>query len=76
MVMEEDSCSKCRESKSQHHILDGHFSHFFVEKIVMCVWKDENKLKRDQGCPIFKRRTKLGRFNFVNKFQIQVSFLL
>ena len=30
------------------------FSHLFVVKIVMmCVWKDENKWKRDRVCPIF-----------------------
>ena len=31
------SCSKDREFESQHVILDGHFSHLFVLKIVMCV---------------------------------------
>ena len=30
------------------------FSHLFVVKIVMCVWKDENKWKRGRGWPIFK----------------------
>ena len=34
------------------HLLDGHFSHLFVVKIVMCVWKDENKWKRGRGGPI------------------------
>ena len=48
-----DSCSKGREFESWHHILDGHFSHLFVVKIVMCVWKDENKWKRGRGWPIF-----------------------
>ena len=37
MVMGGDSCSKGRELESWHHILDGHFSHLFVVKIVMCV---------------------------------------
>ena len=38
--------------KSQHHILDGHFSHILVVKIVMFVCKDENKWKRGRGWPI------------------------
>ena len=37
-----------------HHVLDGHFSHLFVVKIVMCVWKDENKWKRGRVGPIWK----------------------
>ena len=49
VVMWEDSCSEGREFKSQHHILDGHLSHLFVVRIVICVWKDENKWKRDRG---------------------------
>ena len=46
-----DSCSKGRGLGSQHSILDGNFSNFFVVKIVMFVRKDENKLKRG---PIIK----------------------
>ena len=37
LVMGRDSCSKGCEFKFQHHILDGHFSHLFVVKLVMCV---------------------------------------
>ena len=37
MVMGGDLCSEERGFKSQHHILEGHFSHFFVLKIVMFV---------------------------------------
>ena len=33
-VMGEDSCSKGGGFESQHHILDRHFSHIFVVKIV------------------------------------------
>ena len=33
----ETPCSKGREFESRHHILDGHFSHLFVVKIVMSV---------------------------------------
>ena len=37
LVMRGDSCPKGREFKSRHSILDGHFSHLFLVKIVMCV---------------------------------------
>ena len=37
VVMGGDSCSKGREFESGHHIMDGHFSHLFVVKIVMFV---------------------------------------
>ena len=40
VVMGGDSCSKGCEFKSQHCILDGHFSHIFVVRIVLL---DENK---------------------------------
>ena len=32
------------------------YSHLFVVKIVMRVWKDENKWKRDRGWPIFLKK--------------------
>ena len=34
-----------------------HFSHFFPEKNVLIVWKDENKRKRCHGWPIFNSYT-------------------
>ena len=37
VVVGGDSCSECRGFKSQLCILDGHFSHIFVVKIVMFV---------------------------------------
>ena len=37
MVMGRDSRSNGRGFKSLHRILDGHFSHIFVVKIVMFV---------------------------------------
>ena len=37
MVMGGDSCSKGHEFKTRHRILDGHFSHLFVVKIVTFV---------------------------------------
>ena len=60
-LWEEDSRSKGRGFKSQHCILDRHFSHLFVVRIIMFVWKDENKLKRGQGWPIFKKNFYLPR---------------
>ena len=57
VVMGGDSCSKSREFKSWHRILDGRFFHLFVVKIIMCVWKDENKWKRGRGWPIKKHFT-------------------
>ena len=38
VVMWGDSCSKGREFESQQCILDWHFSHLFVVRIVMFVW--------------------------------------
>ena len=35
LVMGGDSCTEGRGFKSLHHILDGHFSHIFVVKIVI-----------------------------------------
>ena len=37
VVMGGDLCSEGRDFESQHHILDGHFSHLFVVKILMFV---------------------------------------
>ena len=46
VVMGGDSYSKGHEFESPHLILDGHFSHLFVVKIAICVWKDDKKWKR------------------------------
>ena len=35
VVMRRDSCSEGRGFESRHRILDGHFSHLYVVKIVM-----------------------------------------
>ena len=37
VVMVGDSCPEGRGFESQHHLLDGHFSHLFVVKMVMFV---------------------------------------
>ena len=42
MVMGGDSCSEGRGFESQLCILDGHFSHIFLVKIVL---KDEKNIK-------------------------------
>ena len=57
-----DSCSKGCELEPLYHILDGHFFTFIVVIIVMFAWKDENKRKRGQGWPIFKKRNENHRF--------------
>ena len=56
VVMGGDSCAKGCVFESRHRILDGHFSHLFVVKIVICVWKEENKWKRGRGWPIFLKK--------------------
>ena len=43
VVMVGDSCSKGRGFKSQHHILEGHFSHLFVVKLVLYKTKINQK---------------------------------
>ena len=37
---------------------DGNFSHLFVVKIVMCVWKDENKHEKEAAVGPFKKVSK------------------
>ena len=51
VVMGGDSCSKGCGFKSQRRILDGHFSHLFVEKM-LCLF-EKNKRKRGRGWAIF-----------------------
>ena len=47
------SCSKGREFKSHHHILDGHFFIWILWKIHnVCLKKTKNKLIRGRTCPI------------------------
>ena len=52
VVMEVDSCTEGRGFESQNHILDGHFSHIFVLKIVMFLKKDENEQKEARHAPL------------------------
>ena len=53
MIMGGDSCSKGREFESRHSILDGHFSHLFVVKIVIGVQKDKINEKETGVGPFF-----------------------
>ena len=44
VIMGEDSCSKGFGFESRHRMLDGHFSHKFVVKVVLTfVGKDQNE---------------------------------
>ena len=54
VVMGRDLCSEGYWFDYLHCVLDGNFSHIFVGKIVMFVWKDENRLKRGRVRPSFK----------------------
>ena len=57
VVMGGYSCSEGHGFKSQHRMLDGHFSNWFVDKIVMFVCTaDENKQKEAGDGP-FKKCT-------------------
>ena len=55
MVMGGGSCSKGREFESQHNILNGHFSHLFVVKIVMFETTKINEKEAGDG-PFFIKR--------------------
>ena len=78
VVMGWDSCSEGRGFESQHHILDGHFSRWFVVKIVVFVWKDENKLKRGREWSIKKVKNgkvglKVWCFKMAQLFERQIT---
>ena len=60
LVIGDDSCLRGRGFESQRQILDEHFSHIFIVKLVMFVcWKDENKTKRGRGWPFFRSVTRI-----------------
>ena len=54
MVMGGDSCSEGCGFESQQHILDGHFSHIFVVKIV--VFEKTKINEKEAGDGPFKKR--------------------
>ena len=53
--MEGDSFSDGHEFESQHHILDGHFSHLFALKFVMLFEKTKIN-EKEEGVGPFKKR--------------------
>ena len=57
VVIGGDSCSEGCKFESQHHILDGHFSHLFDVRIVMFVQKRPkiNEKEAEDG-PFFQKR--------------------
>ena len=55
VVMGGDSCNEGRGFKSQNCILDGHFSHLIVIKIVIFVWKDKINEKEAAVGAFFKK---------------------
>ena len=52
MVMGGDLCSEGWEFESWHHILDGHFSHLFVVRIVR--FFEKTKINEKEG-PFYKK---------------------
>ena len=54
VVMGGDSCSEGCGFESQHHILNGHFSHLFVVKIVILFEKTKINEKVAGDGPFFK----------------------
>ena len=53
VVMGGDSCSKGREFKSQHFILDGHL---VVVRIAMFIWKTKINEKEAEDGPFFLKK--------------------
>ena len=53
MVMVGDSCSEGCEFKSLHCLLDGHFSHLFVERIAIFFEKTQINEKEAENGPFF-----------------------
>ena len=81
VVMGGDSCSKGRGFESQYRILDEHFSHLFVVKIAMFVWRDENKHKRGRDGPFLLYDATfvpmLGKFYLGMKLsRLKIQFLI
>ena len=61
-----DSCSEGRGFKSQHQILDGHFSHLFVVK--MCLFEKTKINEKVRGWPIFLKKTGIILWNVQHLF--------
>ena len=67
--MEGDSCLKGRGFEYHLNILDGQFLRMFVVKIVMFVWKDENKWKSGREGPLKNLITNLLSFE-IDRFVV------
>ena len=77
VVIGDDSCSRGRGFKSRRCILDGHFSHSFVAKIVLFVRKRPRKNKKEAGVGPFVLKNKAKRgldWPILNKLHIYETF--
>ena len=74
VVMRRGSRSKGCGFESQDRMLDRHFSHIFVIKIVMMFEKTENKQKKAGVGPFFKKRTQQLYKSRENRFPQNKSF--
>ena len=73
VVMGDNSCSRGCVSKSQRHKLDGHFSHWFVVKIVLFVWKDQKINEKEVGVGPFKKTMFAKIINWVPLWVLKAS---
>ena len=64
VVMGRDSRPEGRGFKSLHRILDGHFSHTFVVKIVLFVWKRPKINEKEAGVGTFLKQKNYGGYKF------------
>ena len=55
MFMGGDSCSEGHGFESQYRLLDGHFLHLFIAKIVMLFEKIKMNEQEDGDAPFFKK---------------------
>ena len=55
MFMGGDSCSEGHGFESKYRLLDGHFSHLFIAKIVMLFEKIKINEQEDGDGPFFKK---------------------
>ena len=75
VVMGVDSCSKGHGFESQHRILDGHFSHIFVVKIVNDVCWKWPKINDKRGLAHFIQKDCLI-FSLLLSWNVFVQLLL
>ena len=58
-------------SNPTHSILDGHFAHLFVLRVVMFAWKDENDQKEAKTGP-FKKAKGWGEDKDRSRFWVRI----